>query len=243
MPMLIGLFKKRPDLTSEEFRQYYETQHAPFNLTHFGHLFRGYSRSYIATDHGRAERPIDVATRIEFADAAALEEMFAYSAATPGHQQAIADDEARFMDRPETHMLLTSDDLRTTMAGARTASPATITAIIKRRPGMSHEEFRDYYESAHVPLVAGHFQHLITAYTRSYVVRDFTCTAPDDQPVDVVSYIEYSDAAAMREMFAQLAANPEVGAAINADEAKFMDRALTRVLISTEREGFVAADA
>lgn len=242
MSMLIALFKKRPDLTSDEFRTYYETRHAPFNLEHFAHLFAGYSRSYVAKDHGPGGSPVEVVTRIEFADTAGMQEMFTIAATVPGHQQAIADDEAQFMDRPETHLLLTADDLRTPMGGARTASPATITALIKRRPGMSHEEFRDYYESTHVPLVAGHFEHLITAYTRSYISADYANAGPEDRPVDVVSYIEFADNAAMQEMFALLAANPGIGEAINADEAKFMDRAAGHVLISTEREGFTAAD-
>lgn len=242
MSMLIGLFTRRADLTREQFQEYYETRHAPFNLEHFRQLFTGYSRSYVDTDHGvPASAPVDVVTRIEFADDAAMREMFTLSANTPGHQQAIADDEANFMHRSETHLLLTRDDLRTPMDGRRTAAPATITTLMKRRPGLTHAEFRDHYERRHVPLVAGHFRHLITSYTRSYVVQDYRNVGPGDRPVDVVSHIEFSSAAAMREMFAVLAAEPGIQADINADESLLMDRASTRTLLSTERTGFMAA--
>ena len=242
MPMLIGLFKKRPDLTAEEFRHYYETRHAPFNLEHFAHLFTGYSRSYVAEDHGPGSVPVEAITRIEFADAASMQAMFTISASTPGHRQAVVDDEAQFMDRSGTHLLLTSDDVRTPMAGARTASPATITTLITRHPRMSHAQFRAHYESVHVPLVTQHFHHLITAHTRSYVSRDLAYIAPGQRPVDAVSYIEFPDAAAMREMFTVLATNPEIREAITADESQFTDRESAHVLISTEREGFTAAD-
>jgi len=118
MPMLVGMFKKRADLSHEEFRDYYENHHAPFNVEHFGAFMSGYTRSYV--DHAspylgigegagaEAER-MDVITRIEFIDDAAMEQMFSKAATQPGLGEAIVADEAMFMDRAASRLVIVSD--------------------------------------------------------------------------------------------------------------------------------------
>ncbi|MFC0863176.1 EthD domain-containing protein [Sphaerimonospora cavernae] len=114
MPKLIGLFRRKDGLTAAEFRDYYENHHAPFAVSLFGHLFAGYTRSYV--DHwdgqpapGRRAPEFDVVTEIVFADEAAMEAMFAMSAAHPEVREAIVADEAAFMNRDATRLLITKD--------------------------------------------------------------------------------------------------------------------------------------
>jgi hypothetical protein len=40
--------------------------------------------------------------------------------------------------------------------------------LLRRKPGITHEPFRDHYESSHAMLGQGYFGHLITSYTRNY---------------------------------------------------------------------------
>lgn len=54
-----------------------------------------------------------------------------------------------------------------------------ILLLMKRRPGMSMEEFRDYYENRHVPL-ALKYSTAVTKYTRRYL-------EPHDNPDSGVS--------------------------------------------------------
>lgn len=118
MPKLVGLFKKRADLSLSEFRDYYENHHAPFNVEHFGALMSSYTRSYIdhanpyldpgqATDSSAAQ--IDVITEIGFIDDAAMKRMFTLAATQPGLGEAIVADEAMFMDRGAARLFIVSD--------------------------------------------------------------------------------------------------------------------------------------
>lgn len=109
-PKLIGLFRRREGSTPEEFRDYYETRHAPFAISLFGDLFASYRRNYVETPDG-----IDVVTEIVFADRAAMEQMFARSQADPAIREAIANDEAAFMDRSATQLLVIDEHTETSL--------------------------------------------------------------------------------------------------------------------------------
>lgn len=41
--------------------------------------------------------------------------------------------------------------------------------LLKRKSGISHEEFRNHFESEHVPLAMKHIGHLMIEYHRNYV--------------------------------------------------------------------------
>jgi len=115
MPKLVGLFKRRGDLSLAEFRDYYENHHAPFNVEHFGTFMSSYTRSYI--DHTTPYLPaaqatdvrFDVVTEIVFVDDDAMKGMFSSAATQPGLMEAIAADEAEFMDREVTQLYIVSD--------------------------------------------------------------------------------------------------------------------------------------
>lgn len=117
MAKLIGLFRRKEGTSAAEFRDYYEQRHAPFALSHFGHLFASYTRNYVdprptgpADSQSRVvDAGIDVVTEIVFHDDAAMREMFAMSKRDPSLREAIAADEAAFMDRDANQILLASD--------------------------------------------------------------------------------------------------------------------------------------
>lgn len=110
---------------------------------------------------------------------------------------------------------------------------AALIALIARKDGTTREEFREYYEQHHAPLAASLFGHLFASYTRKYV--DPPSAGREASPYDVVTEIVFHDHAAMAEMFAMAAADPALPATIAADEDRFMDRAPTRVLLSSEQ--------
>lgn len=112
---------------------------------------------------------------------------------------------------------------------------AKLIGLFKRRDGLSAAEFRDYYENQHAPMATGHLGHLFASYTRSYVAHEISGEGnPVDQDVDVVTEIVFRDDAAMAEMFALAGNDPELRELIAADEARFMDRAASRLIIVTE---------
>jgi len=90
-------------------------------------------------------------------------------------------------------------------------------ALIRRKPGISHEEFMRHYEDVHAPLAMACLPGL-RGYVRNYVV-----TAPGgaDPGFDVVSEFWFDDAAALQAVHDFL--RTDEARALREDEARFID--------------------
>lgn len=112
-------------------------------------------------------------------------------------------------------------------------------ALLSRKPGLTLEEFRTYYEERHVPLIA-ELNPFMADYRRSYV--DFATAskggisaavgswAPD---FDVLTEIWFED----RETFDKARAaltQPDSAARIGRDEENFLDRDNKRIFLVEE---------
>ena len=106
--------------------------------------------------------------------------------------------------------------------------------LLKRRPGLSAEDFRTAYETRHSRLALRLFGHLWLAYRRSYLgpanrFSDAAGTPTDagaagaDSPYDVITEIVYRDRAALEESN-RIAAIPENARLLAEDEASMFDR-------------------
>ncbi len=109
-------------------------------------------------------------------------------------------------------------------------------ALLKRKDGLTRDQFIDYYENKHAPLILK-LMPGIQKYVRNFLSDDgnryiFPKAGPID--FDVVTEIWLKDRAAY-DRFAAEAAKPEVMAAISADEANFLDSSYTRMFVVEER--------
>jgi len=103
-------------------------------------------------------------------------------------------------------------------------------AYLTRRQGTTREEFIDYYENHHVPLVLS-LASMPRVYKRNYVVRAKVADPRSpDIDFDVVTEMAWDDRAGFEEWMAL----PGVPA-IAEDEAKFQDRSKTRVHLVDDR--------
>ena len=97
--------------------------------------------------------------------------------------------------------------------------------FLKRKPGISFEEFRDYYENKHLPLAEGFFGHLFKSYTRNYLTPGDNI-GPVRETVqneyDCVTELVFHDPDGY-EQLRRIAANPDVINALSADRKHFMD--------------------
>ncbi len=127
----------------------------------------------------------------------------------------------------------------------------TMILLLKRRPGMTHEEFRHYYESGHAMMAKKYFGHLFMDYRRHYVNRTRGSRDPDESGVlktreqetyDAITKIDFKHQADLDE-FDRIASLPEVSADLRQDEAKFLDRDAMRVSICEEVRTWTAKDA
>ncbi len=113
---MIVLFRRKPGISPEHFREYYETRHAPLAARLFPYL-AGYKRNYICRDrqHRRAggeaiaELDYDVITEILFASRADYERMVR-DMEDDSIREQVVEDEKQFIDRGATVAFLVDEE-------------------------------------------------------------------------------------------------------------------------------------
>lgn len=100
--------------------------------------------------------------------------------------------------------------------------------FLKRRPGMTLEAFRDYYETHHVALTS---KHLVGA---SRYVRRYVDPAPNNETgvtgeldFDVITELWFEDPATVKALI-RIGSDMKFPTEILADEEKVFDRSKTR---------------
>ena len=117
-----------------------------------------------------------------------------------------------------------------------------ILLFMKRRPGMTVEAFRDYYENNHVPLCA-RYTSGITRYVRRYLDPQPHAESGrnDELPYDVITELWFEDEAIFRGTVKHLSASV-LAEEIIEDEKKLFDRKTMRMATVVECEsGFPGA--
>jgi len=105
-----------------------------------------------------------------------------------------------------------------------------VMVMIKRKPGISHEEFCKHYEEVHVPL-ALKLLPTIKKYVRNYVVK---LPGMEEPGFDCITEFWYDDMEGTQASIDTL--NSDAGKVIQDDEATFMDKDKQVVLLVDERE-------
>lgn len=104
--------------------------------------------------------------------------------------------------------------------------------LMKRKEGMTHQQFRDHFENSHAPLAKKYIGHMFTEYRRNY--PDFAMFGgdprdpaggfgPGEWEYDLISEWIMPDEAAFNEIN-RLFAEPEISQIFLEDENKFLDR-------------------
>ena len=114
-----------------------------------------------------------------------------------------------------------------------------ILCMLKKKPGMSFEDFRDYYETKHAPLC----EKLIPFYTdyrRNFIVpvQDYNPghldnALPAERPFDVVTELTFRDRAQYQQLVDALS-DPKIGDIITRDEENLFDRSAMTIYIVDE---------
>jgi len=115
-----------------------------------------------------------------------------------------------------------------------------ILLFMKRRPGMTLEEFRDYYETKHAPLALQHGASM-ARYVRRYIEPQ---PNPDtgetgELPYDVITELWFTDEAVFRGTVKYLSTTI-MPAEIIEDEKQLFDRSNMRMATVVEHESGLA---
>ncbi|GAA4814362.1 EthD domain-containing protein [Tomitella cavernea] len=115
-------------------------------------------------------------------------------------------------------------------------------ALLTRRADLTRDEFIDYYETRHVPLITSLLPQ-VRGYRRNFLDHDDRVAAPGAPATDfdVVSEFVFDDRAAYEEMLAAYAV-PETARRIAADEENFVDRSRTRMYVVDVRDTGTGAE-
>ena len=100
-----------------------------------------------------------------------------------------------------------------------------ILLLVRRKPELSHEEFREYYEKRHVPLILDSVPNA-RLYRRNYVQDHAQVAGLPGSQIDALGFdcVTEIGFATRQEAEAHIAAylDPETHSKIAADEAKFI---------------------
>jgi uncharacterized protein (TIGR02118 family) len=117
-----------------------------------------------------------------------------------------------------------------------TAATYKIILFMKRRPGMSVEAFREYYENSHAPLCESYMSG-VSRYVRRYIdPQPHPETGPvDELPFDVITELWFEDEAVFRATLAYTTTTvmPDV---IVEDERNLFDRTSFRIATVVEHD-------
>jgi uncharacterized protein (TIGR02118 family) len=118
-----------------------------------------------------------------------------------------------------------------------------ILLFMKRRPGMTVDAFRDYYENRHVPLCSKYVTNL-KRYIRRYIEpQSHPETGPfDNPPFDVITELWFDDEALFKGTLNYITTTIMPDEVV-ADEKNLFDRTSFRIATLVEREGFPAGNA
>ena len=104
--------------------------------------------------------------------------------------------------------------------------------LLKRKEGVSHEQFREHFEKEHAPLAMKHIGHLFVEYRRNYVDQTLGRAGVDERGESIYGPMEWGwdmisewilpDAAAFAEI--QKIMTGDVIKQFHAIEEKFLDR-------------------
>lgn len=108
-----------------------------------------------------------------------------------------------------------------------------LVALLDRKPGMSLEDFRAYYESRHAPLIKSMLPDGVE-YRRTYV--DLSTLQPEGAPAidcDVITTLSFPSEEIFTAAMGSLR-SPENSQRVAADEENFLDRPRKRIFITSE---------
>lgn len=107
--------------------------------------------------------------------------------------------------------------------------------FIKRKPHMTHAQFRDHFERSHAAMALKFCGHLFSEYRRNYVNIAYTGGdsrvegsgyGPREWDWDLISEWILPDEAALHEIY-RIMQEPDKDALFRADEDRFIDRTAT----------------
>jgi len=109
-----------------------------------------------------------------------------------------------------------------------------VIALLKKKAGMTHEAFIDYYEKHHAPFILKTMPGIVE-YRRNFLDPNMIVHAGGAAPdFDVITELWFIDRASFKSAMSVFD-NPQTFASLAADEENLFDRSMTRFIAAEER--------
>jgi uncharacterized protein (TIGR02118 family) len=155
MIKVIGLMKRKPGLNLEEFSRYWYETHAPLGFRDLPRriTLQRYVHNYVAPLHEEQEYPFDGVAEFCFGDMKCYQEWLTWFMSDGGH--ALRQDGMNFMDYNTVKNVLCEEKVMIPPKKTgenRVSDLVKVIAMVKRKPGMTLQEFVEYWRDKHAPL-------------------------------------------------------------------------------------------
>jgi EthD domain len=247
----VVLARRKSGLTLDEFKRYYENHHSKLLLSFKDAPLARYLRRYLHPqqhlDPGSAGEAHDVIAELWCNSPAEMDRLMSIMA-EPAAAELFAKDEEHLFDRQSMKTYRVEEhetDLTTLSSAAASWRARPIDNVVKsiliayRRPDLSTEEFKDYYENHHSKVVNDLSNPPLLRYFRRYLYpqTDFD-PQPGGTPPSVIMEMWYRNRADMDAVDRSFYESPKVDLYIQ-DEARLFDRASMRYYVAEEHESIL----
>jgi hypothetical protein len=221
---MISLLKRKSGLTHQQFRDYYETKHRPIGEKAVEGYALSYERYYLYPMTSDGAAPIyDAMTQLCFPNRDAYDRCISVLMKKPEKAKMIIEDEQSFFDRETSPTFEAQDSFSKLQALPPSDTIFRTIWFARHRPGMTHEQCRDYYENKH--RFVG--EYVMNGYAYNYD-RHFLCKITPDAPKPYYTFImemNFPSRARYEEMAANIVGDRTITQFIAEDEGRFIDRA------------------
>ena len=225
--------KRAGDITPTEFKSAYERDYVPVLLGIFRSV-DAFTRNYI--DHDRRYQPehikdvkpappVDVLSELSFGTRADYDRAI-QALGDPDVAEQLRKAEAELIDAGATQIFAVDEHVTPDSRLVAAKDPVKVMLLMRRKPGLTAQQFMDYYEGNHAILASDHVH--FSDYRRNFVDHDTNIVARHlpihSQPeFDVITSCTYPDPQELARVNDALA-NTDMGNVFTEDEGRFLDR-------------------
>ncbi len=249
MIKLAVLLKRKLGMSFEQFDQYWDGTHGDLvvSIAEFTRHVRRYSQAHIVDPTydgaGMAWKRADYdgIAEVWFDTPAAMTTAFN----EPRFVALVGPDDQKFIDPSAVCIMVTEEIEKIAFNGA---PKVKLSVVIKRREGMTFEEFDHYWNHIHGAIVTGvpEFTRHVRRYVQSHWVAGYTGAGDASKltsqwqraPFDGIAELWFDSIAAMVTAFNE----PQFMAKIAPDDEKFVDAVHTQLFTVREIEKFPRKD-
>ncbi len=234
MIKIIGFTKKKQGLTIDEFARYWQEKHAPLGFEVLPDDIRimRYVHHYAVPMDGLGESPFDGVAEFGFEDMEMFQKWFAWFMSEGG--QPLRDDEVNFMDSSNAIVVMVEE--RVILPGDEDRRDGIkLIAGVKRKNGLTLEEFREYWRDKHAPLALTVLPKApnVQRYVHNYALTMEGLGEPAFDGIGEICFDDLDAFVKSTEWFLG-----DGGQVLRDDEENFVDHA-TRVAVIVKERSFI----